>query len=87
MLSVGREINIEKRDTVCRECKWEGAGNQLSTGLIRINSTEIYVYAYRCPSCNSFNVAYKGKLLLFNLAGPVDQNQESKEKRQRDQRE
>jgi hypothetical protein len=65
MLSVGREIGIETKKLVCRECAWEGRGSELSTGLIRINQSAIYVYAYRCPGCGSFDMAAKGKLLAF----------------------
>jgi|GEM_PF-3169928 len=65
MLSVGREIRIETRKFVCRECAWEGVGSELSTGLVRITQSAIYVYAYRCPSCRSFDMTAKGKLLAF----------------------
>jgi predicted Rdx family selenoprotein len=65
MLSVGREINIETKNLLCRKCAWQGRGAQLSTGLVRLSRSEIYVYAYRCPQCGSFDVASKGKLLAF----------------------
>ena len=65
MLSVGREINIETKNLLCRKCAWQGRGAQLSTGLVRLSRSEIYVYAYRCPECESFDLASKGKLLAF----------------------
>lgn len=65
MLPVGREINIETKNLICRECGWEGRGAELSSGLIRISRTDIYLYAYRCPECGSFDLASKGKLLAF----------------------
>ena len=65
MLPVGREINIDNKDLICRHCDWEGAGAELSTGLIRITGGDIYLYAYRCPECGSFDVTAKGKLLEF----------------------
>ena len=65
MLSVGRETRIETKKFVCRECAWEGRGPELSTGLIRISHSHIYLYAYRCPACESFDMTAKGKLLSF----------------------
>jgi len=65
MLSVGREINIETKTLLCRKCAWQGRGAELSTGLIRVRHSDIYVYAYRCPVCESFDLASKGKLLAF----------------------
>jgi hypothetical protein len=65
MLSVGREINIENKNLLCRKCTWQGRGAEVSTGLIRVNRSDIYVYAYRCPVCESFDLASKGKLLRF----------------------
>ena len=73
MLSVGREINAARKSFLCRECAWGGRGPSLSTGLVRITGSVIYVYAYQCPECGSFDVASKGKLLTFrslNLATP-----------------
>jgi len=67
MLSVGREINIESSNLLCRKCAWQGRGAELSTGLVRVNHTDIYLYAYRCPQCESFDLASKGKLLAFRL--------------------
>ena len=70
MLPVGREINLREKDVACAECAWQGVGSELSTGLIRLNHSDIYVYAHRCPGCGSFNVASKAKLLEFrSLAG------------------
>ena len=65
MLSVGREINIETTNLFCYECAWQGSGVEIPTGLIRINQTQIYLYAYRCPECGSFDLLSKGKLLAF----------------------
>jgi hypothetical protein len=65
MLSVGREIGIHTKRFVCRKCAWEGRGSELSTGLIRISQSAIYVYAYRCRGCGSFDMTAKGKLLAF----------------------
>ncbi len=67
MLSVGREINIESKNLLCRKCAWQGHGAELSTGLVRLRHSDIYVYAYRCPVCESFDLASKGKLLEFRL--------------------
>jgi len=67
MLSVGREINIATRNLLCCKCAWQGRGVELPTGLVRINQTEIYLYAYRCPECRSFDLLSKGKLLAFRL--------------------
>lgn len=65
MLSVGRELNIHDKSVVCWTCSWEGAGSELSTGLIRLTPAPILFYAYRCPECGSFELARKGKLLQF----------------------
>jgi len=65
MLSVGREINIASKRFLCRECPWEGVGPELSTGLVRISNSDIYLYSYRCPECGSYEIASKGKLLAF----------------------
>ncbi|HTG15290.1 MAG TPA: hypothetical protein VK747_08480 [Blastocatellia bacterium] len=65
MLPVGREVNIQTKNLICRECAWEGRAAELSSGLIRITYTDIYLYAYRCPECGSFDLASKGKLLSF----------------------
>jgi hypothetical protein len=65
MLSVGREINIKSNNLLCRKCAWQGRGVELPTGLVRLNQTEIYLYAYRCPECGSFDLASKGKVLAF----------------------
>jgi len=68
MLSVGREINIETCNLFCGGCAWQGRGVELPTGLVRINHTEIYLYAYRCPECGSFDLASKAKVLAFRPA-------------------
>jgi len=65
MLSVGREINIESKNLLCRKCAWQGRGAELSAGLVRVKHSDIYLYAYRCPQCESFDLASKGKLLAF----------------------
>lgn len=65
MLSVGREINIAAKRFHCRECLWDGPGPELSTGLVRISHCDIYLCAYRCPGCGSYDVTLKGKLLKF----------------------
>ena len=67
MLSVGREINIAAQCLICGECPWEGGGPELKTGLVRINLSDIYLYSYRCPECESYEVASKGKLLAFAM--------------------
>ena len=75
MLSVGREIFIKEQQVHCRSCSWEGTGNQLATGLIAISYQEIFLYAYRCPECSSFDTARKGRLLEFrsrHIAHPPD---------------
>ena len=71
MLSVGREINIETKHLLCRKCAWQGRGEELSTGLVRVSRSDIYVYAYRCPVCESFDLASKGKLLRFRSRVPA----------------
>ncbi|MEW6210927.1 MAG: hypothetical protein AB1631_21360 [Acidobacteriota bacterium] len=65
MLSVGREINISDKSILCRDCAWEGAGAELSVGLMRVSRQPCFLYAYRCPVCLSFNIVRKGKLLRF----------------------
>ncbi|HXG94741.1 MAG TPA: hypothetical protein VNN73_20535 [Blastocatellia bacterium] len=75
MLSIGREINISQKEVVCRKCHWEGAGSQLSIGLIEIAHTQMYLAAYRCPQCHSFDVNRKGKLLEFRLPRALDYQQ------------
>jgi len=80
MLSVGRDINIETRNLLCRKCAWQGCAVDLQTGLIRINQTQMYLYAYRCPDCGSFELAAKGKVLAFKPGArsvPGDTNQQS----------
>lgn len=70
MLSVGREINLETKTLLCQNCSWQGKGVELPTGLVRINQTEIYLYAYRCPDCGSFDILSKGKVLAFAPRNP-----------------
>jgi hypothetical protein len=65
MLSVGRELNITERRFICHQCRWEGIGPELKTGLVRISRSDIYLYSYRCPECESYDVVWKGKLLAF----------------------
>jgi hypothetical protein len=71
MLSVGREINIAARRFICRQCPWEGMGSGLASGLIKISKSNIYLCAYRCPKCASFDVASKAKLLVFRPRGAL----------------
>jgi hypothetical protein len=78
MLSVGREINVKKRQVACQTCGWEGVGEDLSTGLNRINRSKLLLYAYRCPCCDSFNVACKGKVLTFPPTRRIDTQPGSK---------
>ena len=70
MLSVGREIHIENKNLLCRKCAWQGCGAELSTGLVRVSQSDIYLYAYRCPECESFDLSSKGKLLAFRSRVP-----------------
>lgn len=65
MLSVGRELKIRDRRVVCKVCAWRGVGGELLAGLLRIASTAMYSYAYRCPECLSFDLASPGKVLQF----------------------
>jgi hypothetical protein len=67
MLSVGRELKINDKRVVCRTCSWEGAGAELSTGLIRLTPAPIFFYVYRCPECGSVDLTRTGKLLQFRL--------------------
>ena len=62
--SVAKSI-LQPESFRCRECVWEGAGTSLSTGLVRISRSDMYLYAYRCPECGSYAVASKGQLLAF----------------------
>ena len=79
MLSVGRELNIKNKRVACQSCSWEGAGAELLTGLIQVTSSPIYLYAYRCPECDSFELARKGKLLQFQFRTAVAQEVEEAE--------
>jgi hypothetical protein len=76
MLSVGREINVAVKRLLCRECWWEGVGRELSAGLVRIACSNMFLYCYRCPRCESYDLAEKGKLLSFvpRLESPVIQS-------------
>jgi DNA-directed RNA polymerase subunit RPC12/RpoP len=76
MLSVGRELKITHKQIVCRSCSWQGDGAELSAGLIKVASAHIYSYAYRCPECGSFEVARKGKLLLFRRPSPAKEDED-----------
>jgi hypothetical protein len=79
MLSVGREINIETKNLLCRKCAWQGPGAELSTGLVRVSHSDIYVYVYRCPECASFDLASKAKLLAFRsrlISDTIEQGSE-----------
>ena len=75
MLSVGREANIGEKDVVCHACTWEGLGNRLSTGLVRIEDSRMFLYAYRCPVCGGFELSRKGKLLAFSTQKLLNQQQ------------
>src|SRR5438128_200240 len=76
MLSVGRELKIKDNSVVCRECSWQGAGAELSTGLVKVVSSSMYRYVYRCPACGSFDLSRKGKLLQFRLHTSVTPERE-----------
>jgi hypothetical protein len=65
MLSVGRELKIHDKGVFCRTCFWQGAGAELVAGLLKITSTPIYSYVYRCPQCLSFDLTIPGKVLPF----------------------
>jgi len=65
MLLVGRDINIDTKPILCRQCDWEGRARNLTTGLLRVTRSDIFLYAYRCPECASFDVCARGKLLEF----------------------
>ncbi|HJZ69689.1 MAG TPA: hypothetical protein VKF81_16305 [Blastocatellia bacterium] len=75
MLSVGRELKIKDNGVVCRQCFWDGAGAELSTGLVKVTCSSMYRYVYRCPECGSFDLLRKGKVLPFRLP-PVLHNRE-----------
>ena len=79
MLSVGRELNIRNERVACQSCSWEGAGAELSTGLIQVTSSPICLYAYRCSECGSFELVRKGKLLQFQFRTAVVQEAEEAE--------
>jgi hypothetical protein len=76
MLSVGRELNIRNKCVVCCTCLWEGAGAELSAGLVQVTCSPIYFYVYRCPECASYELVRKGKLLQFRFHATVVQEAE-----------
>jgi hypothetical protein len=76
MLSVGRELNIKNKRVICRTCSWEGAGEELSSGLIQVISASIYLYVYRCPNCASIELVRKGQLLQFRRRTAAAQDAE-----------
>jgi len=73
MLSVGREIYIREEQVQCRRCSWEGTGDQLATGLLAISYRKLFLYAYRCPECGSFDTTRKGKVLEFRSRYSIQQ--------------
>lgn len=73
MLSVGRELYIQDWPVICLDCGWEGAGAQLSTGLLKPAAATVYLYAYCCSACDSFNVRRQAKLLSFRLPAQSDE--------------
>ena len=73
MLSVGRELYIQDQPVICPDCEWEGTGAQLSTGLLRPLEAAIYLYAYCCSICGSFDVRRKAKVLAFRLSAPSEE--------------
>ena len=73
MLSVGRELNIRNNRVLCNACLWEGAGAELSAGLIQTSCAPIYFYIYLCPECGSVELGREGKLLQFRLSATVAQ--------------
>jgi DNA-directed RNA polymerase subunit RPC12/RpoP len=77
MLWVGRELEIQTKGIVCQGCSWHGAGAELSTGLVRITSTAMYFYAYRCPKCQSFDLAKPARLLQFKNRSAKEEEQET----------
>ena len=84
MLLVGRDINIDKKHLLCRKCDWEGSAKNLITGLLRVTRSDIFLYAYRCPECGSFDVRARGKLLEFrsrieSITHPSDRRSEDAE--------
>jgi len=83
MLSVGRETDIREKDVVCLACSWEGIGSKLSTGLVRIENSRMFLFAYCCPTCGSFELSRKGKLLAFGPHNPMKQQQAAVAEEQR----
>ena len=76
MLSVGRELNIDKDHVSCKACRWDGTGTELSNGLVPVTSTPAFLYVYTCPACGSVEVARKGKLLQFRGRGTATKEDE-----------
>jgi hypothetical protein len=68
MLSVGRELYVQDQPVICLDCGWQGTGAQLSTGLLKPFAAPVYLYAYGCSVCGSFNVRRKAKILPFRLS-------------------
>ena len=75
MLTFGREIGIQDKDVVCKQCAWTGVGKKLSTGLVWITSLSAYLCVYRCPVCDSPKVGYRGTVLPFRFRSRTDQGQ------------
>lgn len=67
MLSVGRELYVQDQPVICLDCGWQGTGAELSTGLVKSSAAAVYLYAYGCSVCGSFNVHRKAKILSFRL--------------------
>ena len=65
MLEPGKELYIKDKPVLCLKCNWEGAGVELSTGLVRKHDMFAFLYVYACPACGSFELTRKGKLLSF----------------------
>jgi hypothetical protein len=73
MLSVGRELYVQDQPVICPDCGWEGTGAQLSTGLVKPFAAAVYLYAYCCSDCGSFNVRRKAKVLAFRLSAQSEE--------------
>jgi hypothetical protein len=65
MLSVGRGINLKGQGIVCSDCLWDGVSTFLKTSLVPVSGTTIFLYVYRCPECDGFDLVIRGKLLPF----------------------
>lgn len=79
MLSVGRGLNLGEQVILCKDCSWEGGSALLKTSLVSISRPTIFLYVYRCPECEGFDLAIKGKLLRFSgqTAPPDNPNLDS----------